>query len=82
MARRTDEAFADEVYPEHGPMGFDVVVQAVIGHVDVQPFGEGESPHVAAFRLIAGHDTPGSYSFPMADGRVCRVEVEYAEVTG
>lgn len=40
--------------------------------------GNGEeSPHVAAFKLIAMHDTPGTYRFPMGNGGTVVVDVEY-----
>ena len=54
--------------------GFDVV--CTIGRVNFTDT-DGLQPHVAAFQLIAEHDAPGSYSFPMADGRSCIVNVEH-----
>lgn len=57
---------------------FDVVVQAVIGKVVIDPQGS-MSAHVAAFSIIAEHDTPGLYSFPLPDGRTCQVEVAYVQ---
>lgn len=55
--------------------GFDVT--CVIGRVAIDPAGDGEPPHVVAHKLIAEHDAEGSYRFPMPDGRVCRVDVEF-----
>lgn len=53
--------------------GFDVT--CVIGRIT---FGDGDmNPHEAAFRLIAQHDAPGTYSFPLATGGTCNVTVEY-----
>lgn len=57
--------------------GFDVT--CVIGHVDIDPYGEGMSPHEAAFLLIARHDTRGTFQFPMEDGRTMSVTVEYPD---
>lgn len=55
------------------PFTFDVT--CVIGTVEV---GEGEeSPHVVAFKMIAEHDAPGTYTFPHANGGTTRVTVEY-----
>lgn len=54
--------------------GFDVT--CVIGHVSLDPAGATPA-HVAAFSLIAEHDAPGSYRFPMADGRTCLVDVSW-----
>lgn len=56
--------------------GFDVV--CTIGRVELGPDGE-DSPHVAAFKLIAQHDAPGTFSFPMRDGGECAVTVEYSD---
>jgi hypothetical protein len=50
----------------------------VIGTVDVYD-RPGEPPHVTAMRLIAEHDTEGTFTFPMRDGRTCRVSVEFTE---
>lgn len=43
--------------------GFDVT--CVIGHVLINPYGDvdGVSPVMAAFQLIADHDTEGRFSF-------------------
>lgn len=54
---------------------FDVT--CVIGSVVLDPDHEGEGPHVVAMKLIAEHDAPGTYSFPMIDGRTQRVTVEF-----
>lgn len=59
--------------------GFDVV--CTIGRVELGEDGE-DSPHVAAFKLIAQHDTPGTFTFPMSDGGECAVTVEYSEPRG
>ena len=57
------------------PFTFDVT--CVIGTVEV---GHGdESPHVVAFKLIAEHDAPGTYTFPSANGGTTRVTVEYED---
>lgn len=61
-------------------VSFDVTVRAVIGTVETNVFGQ-RPPHVVAFELIAMHDTPGTYEFPMPDGRTCCVEVAYVEPT-
>lgn len=59
------------------PFSFPVTVRAVIGRISV---GEGEhAPHEAAFLLIARHDEPGVYEFPMANGGVCTVEVTHTD---
>jgi len=52
--------------------GFDVT--CVIGRVVIAGGGP-HPPHVAAFMLIAEHDAPGTYTFPMANGNECRVTV-------
>lgn len=52
---------------------FDVV--CVVGTVIVGNDGD-ETPHMAAFRLIAEHDAPGTYSFPNAYGGTTEVNVE------
>jgi len=61
------------------PFTFPVTVRAVIGNVEVGEPGEGVPPHVAAMQLVAEHDTEGEYEFPMRDGRMCRVTVEWVE---
>lgn len=61
---------------DSGYGGFDVT--CVIGRIDIVPNGE-ESPHVAAFKLIAQHDARGHFSFPMADGRTCSVAVDWED---
>lgn len=68
--------------PEWMDSGFDdeqtFDVTCVIGSVKI---GAGTmSPHVAAFALIAEHDAPGRYSFPMAHGGMCHVTVEHEPV--
>jgi hypothetical protein len=57
---------------------FDFDVTCVLGSVHVQP-GEGPSPHVAAFSMIAEHDVPGTYSFPMSNGQTCVVSYSYED---
>jgi hypothetical protein len=59
-----------------GPDGFDVT--CVIGRVNLTEDGE-HSPHEAAFLLIAAHDAPGTYTFPLRHGGDCRVTVEYPD---
>lgn len=56
---------------------FDVVVERVIGTVTVDPFGEGPPPSVVAMTMIAEEDQPGTYSYPMPDGRTAKVTVEW-----
>lgn len=56
------------------PIGFDVT--CVIGRVQLDAHGE-KPAHVAAFELIALHDAEGEFSFPMTDGRVCHVDVNF-----
>jgi len=34
---------------------------------------------VVAFKLIAMHGEPGTYRFPMEDGRMCVVTVDHVE---
>jgi hypothetical protein len=58
---------------------FDVV--CVVGTVIVGPEGD-ESPHMAAFRLIAEHDAPGTYTFPNAWGGTTAVEIENPQQEG
>lgn len=53
--------------------GFDVT--CVIGRVDYD--GGNMSPVVAAFHLIAEHEAPGLYTFPLRDGGTMSVEVKY-----
>jgi hypothetical protein len=60
----------DLVTPDH----FDVT--SVIGRVVFDGTGD-DTPHEAAFRIIARHDTPGEYTFPLPDGGTCRVAVTY-----
>lgn len=69
----------DPIPVQDGPFTFPVTVRSVIGEVEVDPYGDGPTPHQAAFYLIASHDTPGTYEFPMRDGRMCCVEVSYVE---
>ena len=77
MARRTEGPVPAWDLDHMEPMtGFDVVVEAVIGTVTLDPMGT-VSPHRAAFDLIAQHDMQGTFKFPMADGRTCVVEVGY-----
>ena len=78
MARATnhDTARAD-VYERDGQTTFLVTMRAVVGEITIDPYGDGPPPHVAAFEMIARNDTPGCYEFPMADGRTCRVDVDY-----
>lgn len=57
------------------PEGFDVT--AVIGRVDFTDVGTDDTPHEAAFRLIARYDNEGTFKFPMADGRTCAVTVDW-----
>jgi hypothetical protein len=76
MAVKRDWDTAEAVPERPRTAGFDIT--CVIGHVDIDPYGEGEPAHVVAFKLIAEHDSPGVYKFPMADGRTCVVGVDYA----
>lgn len=63
---------------EPEPFTFDVT--CVVGTVTV---GDGEhAPHVVAMQLIAEHDAEGTYTFPMPDGRVQRVTVEFTNPHG
>lgn len=56
------------------PLSFEVT--CVLGRVDL--VGDGErGAHEAAFALVAQHDTPGDYTFPLGDGRTCRLSVAY-----
>lgn len=61
------------------PFSFAVTLRATIGFVEVSndPADLDMPPHVAAFGLIARHDTPGTYEFPMANGDTCIVEVQH-----
>jgi hypothetical protein len=70
---------ASQYHDEVARSSFLVTMRQVVGEIEVDPYGDGPPPHVAAFQMIALHDTPGSYEFPMADGRVCSVEVAYVE---
>jgi hypothetical protein len=65
-------------YPLRNPDvdGFDVVCK--VGRVSFND-KTGMPPHVAAFQLIAEHDAPGVYSFPMPDGRTCSVDVAFED---
>lgn len=54
--------------------GFDVT--CVIGRVEFSDTGES-APRVVAFAMIGEHDVEGTYSFPMADGRTCVVDVNH-----
>lgn len=74
MTRRAEPS---AVWDHDGVTTFCVVMRQTVGEVTVDPYGEGPPPHVAAFGLIAMHDTPGEYEFPMADGRTCHVSVAY-----
>jgi len=60
-------------------LSFDVTVSTRIGTVKVDPLGD-EHAHVVAFKLIAMHGEPGTYRFPMEDGRMCVVDVEHVEL--
>lgn len=65
--------------PSRKPAGsFDVT--CVIGTVELDGGVGGLSPHEAAFLLIAQHDAPGTYQFPMPDGRTMAVTVDHEEV--
>lgn len=58
---------------------FDIVVERVIGRVLVDESGGfADTPHEAAFKMIAREDTEGTYKFPMRNGQMCHVSVEYA----
>lgn len=59
---------------------FDVV--CVIGTVHLNAHSGFVNPNHAAMMLIAEHDAPGFYSFPMEDGRTQTVTVEYSEREG
>lgn len=54
--------------------GFDVT--CVVGRVEFDQ-DAGESPYEAAMRLIARHDAPGSFRFPMVHGGTCLVDVSW-----
>jgi len=49
-----------------------------IGEVTVSDDGP-MTTHQAAYALIANHDTPGTYEFPMSSGAICEVTVVYRE---
>lgn len=60
----------------HAPTHFDVT--QVIGTVEL---GHGEhTPYVAAFEVIAEYSQPGTFTFPMENGQMCRVDVEYEKL--
>lgn len=59
---------------DNGYGSFDVT--AVIGTVSITPDGTRPA-HVEAFEMIARHDAEGHYTFPMRDGRLVHVTVEY-----
>lgn len=76
MSKPSDhDTYADE--PQFD--SFDVT--CVVGTVMLDGSGE-DPPHVAAFKLIALHDTPGEYVFPLAPGGKCRVTVAYENERG
>jgi hypothetical protein len=64
----------------NGLSSFDVIMRAVIGTIEVSPYGEGEPPHIAAFKLIADQDTPGVYEFPVLGTEIVkRITVEHID---
>jgi hypothetical protein len=79
MALKKDTMLADPwgVTNDDGATVFPVIMRAVIGEVTVDHRHDGPPAHVVAFEMIARNDTPGSYEFPMADGRTCHVDVAY-----
>jgi len=54
---------------------FDIT--CVIGTVEYERNGDGRPAHVAAFEMVAMHDTPGRFSWPMPHGGTCHVTVEH-----
>jgi len=63
---------------DEGMLSFDVTVSKSIGKVVVDPLGD-EHAHVVAFQLIAYHGEPGTFRFPMEDGKTCVVTVDHVE---
>jgi hypothetical protein len=61
---------------------FIVVVETEIGTVTPKPGQRGDSPRVAAFKLIGNHGMPGTYRFPAEGGGECRVHVTYTDPAG
>ena len=62
MASKTSNEYIDGSYT------FQVLVQSVVGEVEVSPYGGGPSAREAAFALIARHGDEGEYKFPLEDG--------------
>ena len=56
------------------PMGFDVT--CVIGHVSIDPFGDGPSPTMVAMGMIVDHDAEGCFTFPLPNGDTQYVTIE------
>lgn len=61
-----------KVSPRHRDTVMEVT--CVIGEVRITPDGD-ESPVTVAFRLIAEHDAPGTYSFITPEGYAYGVTV-------
>lgn len=74
MQDRTPRTKRPRTTPTVTPDGFDVT--QVIGRVVFDEAGD-RSPHEAAFCVIARHDTPGDYTFPLPNGDTCHVSVHY-----
>ena len=55
---------------------FDVT--CVVGTVILTDTGD-VSPYQAALDCIGHHGAPGSFTFPMEDGRTCFVDVAHGE---
>lgn len=71
---RTIDYDPDVLEVDNDRYGFDVT--CVIGRVDLTEKGDVPA-NVAAFMLIASHDAPGHYSFPMPMGGKVNVAVDY-----
>jgi hypothetical protein len=72
MATRHDPRPASSL--DEAPRSFPVT--QVIGEVTIDRDSD-LTAHEAAFLLIARHDTPGDFHFPLSDGRTCEVTVAY-----
>lgn len=59
--------------PQPHPTSFNVT--QVIGTVQLGKGGD-QSPDLAAFRIIADHDMPGTFTFPNTHGADTTVTVE------
>lgn len=60
---------------------FEVTVQQVIGKVYLS--GNGDmTPHEAAFKLIGSFGDPGTFTFPLASGGTCTVQVDFTTPDG